>query len=223
MNHQNYLINKLFETSIGNLFIKKDLGKGKSGYSYLAELENQYYVLKLMHNEPCPYYRFGDNKVILEVDAYHDLSRCNIIMPELLDYNVERKYLVKEYIDGIVAAELIAGDKITESTLEQLFKIFRLAKNAGYNIDYFPSNFVIQDERLFYIDYECNPYIPDWDLINWGIYYWANSKGFREYLATGDILSINESPESGIPVKRPFEKKVSAWKNKYDNDSLFLH
>ena len=128
-------------------------------------------------------------------------------MPELLDYNVERKYLVKEYIDGIVAAELIAGDKITESTLEQLFKIFRLAKNAGYNIDYFSSNFVIQDDRLFYIDYECNPYIPDWDLINWGIYYWANSKGFREYLATGNILSINESPESGIPVKRPFEKK----------------
>ena len=223
MNRENYLINKLFETNIGTLLIKKLLGKGKSGYSYLAELENQYYVLKLMHNEPCPYYRFGDNKVILEVDAYHDLRKCNIIMPELLDYNVERKYLVKEYIDGIVAAELIAGYKITESTLEQLFKIFRLAKNAGYNIDYFPSNFVIQDDRLFYIDCERNPYTPEWDLPNWGIYYWANGKGFREYLTTGDILSINESPETGKPIKKPIEEKVSAWIKKYDNNSMFLH
>lgn len=223
MNKADYLINKLFETNLGNLLIKKVLGKGKSGYSYLAEFENQYYVLKLMHNEPCPYYRFGDNKVILEIDAYRTLRKCNIIMPELLDYNVERKYLVKEYIDGIVAAELIARDKITESTLEQLFKIHRLAKNAGYNIDYYPSNFVIQDERLFYIDYECNLYIPDWDLINWGIYYWANSKGFREYLATGDILSINESLETGKPIKKPIEEKVSGWKNKYDNNSMLLH
>lgn len=216
MNPENYLINKLFETNLGNLLIKEELGKGKSGYSYLAELENQFFVLKLMHNEPCPYYRFGDNKVVLEVDAYRDLSRCKIKMPELLDYNVERKYIVKDYIDGITAAELIAGNKITESTLEQLFKIYRLAKNAGYNIDYFPSNFVIQDERLFYIDYECNPYIPDWDLLNWGIYYWANAQGFKEFLTNGNILSINESPETGIPIKKPFEEKVSDWIKKYE-------
>ncbi len=27
------------------------------------------------------------------------------------------------------------------------------------NIDYFPTNFVVQNETLYYIDYECNDYM----------------------------------------------------------------
>lgn len=204
----NYLIDKTFETSIGNLIIKKELGKGKSGYSYLAKLDNQYYVLKLMHNEPCPYYQFGENKVILELNAYKELTRCGIQIPELLDYNPERKYIVKEFIDGIVASQLIAEDAVNDSIFEQLFEMFHKAKNKNINIDYFPTNFIWQNNQLFYIDYECNPYEPKWDLLNWGIYYWINNKGFKNYLSTGDILQINESVDSGIPVKKPLTKKV---------------
>ena len=34
----------------------KLLGKGKGGYSYLAESGNNRYVLKQIHHEPCDYY-----------------------------------------------------------------------------------------------------------------------------------------------------------------------
>ena len=27
------------------------------------------------------------------------------------------------------------------------------------NIDYFPTNFVVQEDKLYYIDYECNDYM----------------------------------------------------------------
>jgi TP53 regulating kinase and related kinases len=206
----NYLIGKIFETNIGDLLIKKELGKGKSGYSYLSTLNNQKYVLKLIHNEPCPYYHFCDNKVIMELNAYRKLKSSEIFIPELLDYDPGRKYIVKDYIDGIVASQFIAENKIKDSILEQLFKMFRLAKKMNLNIDYFPTNFVWQDNQLFYIDYECNPYMPEWDLLNWGIYYWANTKGFRDFLSTGDILYINESSDSGTPIKKPLYKKVKA-------------
>ena len=105
------LLNKTYQTSIGNLFIKKKLGEGKSGYSYLAEFENQYFVLKLMHNEPCHYYSFGDsNKVVLEVYAYHKLKKCGILLPELIAYDAVRNYLIKEFIEGYTASELIVRD-----------------------------------------------------------------------------------------------------------------
>ena len=39
--------------------IIKLLGKGKGGYSYLAESGNNRYVLKQIHHEPCDYYQFG--------------------------------------------------------------------------------------------------------------------------------------------------------------------
>ena len=47
-----------------------------------------------------------------------------------------------------------------------------LAKDKGLNIDYYPTNFVIQDGLLYYIDYECNQYMDEWSLENWGIKCW---------------------------------------------------
>ena len=35
--------------------IVKLLGHGKGGYSYLAEREGNFYVLKQIHHEPCEY------------------------------------------------------------------------------------------------------------------------------------------------------------------------
>ena len=42
--------------------IRKLLGKGKGGYSYLADDGSREYVLKQIHHEPCDYYQFG-NKI----------------------------------------------------------------------------------------------------------------------------------------------------------------
>jgi len=40
--------------------VKKLLGKGKGGYSYLVTDGAGEYVLKQIHHEPCEYYQFGD-------------------------------------------------------------------------------------------------------------------------------------------------------------------
>ena len=36
------------------------LGRGKGGYSYLAERDGHFYVVKQIHHEPCEYYTFGN-------------------------------------------------------------------------------------------------------------------------------------------------------------------
>lgn len=36
------------------------LGKGKGGYSYLAQGSEGPVVVKQIHHEPCSYYQFGD-------------------------------------------------------------------------------------------------------------------------------------------------------------------
>ena len=42
--------------------IRKLLGHGKGGYSYLVENAGKEFVLKQIHHEPCSYYTFG-NKI----------------------------------------------------------------------------------------------------------------------------------------------------------------
>ena len=44
---------------------------------------------------------------------------------------------------------------------------------AGLNIDHYPTNFVPCDGMLYYIDYECNTYMEQWDFEHWGIQYWT--------------------------------------------------
>jgi serine/threonine protein kinase len=194
------MIGHKYSTKIGALSVLKLLGKGKSGYSYLAEHYNRNYVLKLMHYEPCPYYSFGNsNKVTLEVNAYHKLREIGITIPKLIYHNAGENYLVKEYKDGITAMELIGRNKISNSILAQLFDMSLQARNNGINIDYFPSNFIVSNDRLVYIDYEFNPYSHEWNLENWGIHYWQNTFGMRKYLKTKDILFLNIDSNCGKP------------------------
>lgn len=64
--------------------IEKLLGKGKGGYSYLAERDGQRFVLKQIHHEPCDYYTFG-NKIEAECSDYRRLQEAGIRIPRMLD------------------------------------------------------------------------------------------------------------------------------------------
>ena len=56
------------------------------------------------------------------------------------------------------------------------------ARAAGLNIDYYPTNFVVHDGLLWYVDYECNDYSEQWDFEHWGIRYWSRMPEFEVYL-----------------------------------------
>lgn len=60
------------------------LGKGKGGYSYLAEKDGKQYVLKQIHHEPCDYYTFG-NKIESEKNDYAKL------VEELTRYEIDNE------------------------------------------------------------------------------------------------------------------------------------
>ena len=203
---------------IGELIVQKFLGKGKSGYSYQCEISNELLILKIMHDEESPYYHFASDKTSVEINAYKKLKELGITIPKLIESNLEKQYLIKEFIEGRTAAELIACNKINEKIIEQLFVMSYKTKTAKLNIDFFPTNFVIKKEELYYIDYEINTYCEEWNLENWGIYYWANSKGFAEFLKTHDAVSINRNIEKGIPFKIPFEEQVKEWIELYSKN-----
>jgi len=159
----------------------KLLGKGKGGYSYLAQLNDKQVVVKQIHHEPCDYYTF-DNKIEAERNDYERLKNAGIRIPEMLDIDSENERIVKEYIDGDTIFDLVKNGESVEIFLPQVREMAELAKAAGLNIDYFPTNFVIQDGLLWYIDYECNKYMEEWSFENWGVKYWSRSPEFEGYL-----------------------------------------
>ena len=77
-------------------------------------------------------------------------------MPAMLETDVENERILKEFIDGDTIYELILQDKMKPVYVEQLYKMCALLYAAHINIDYFPTNFVVHNEEIYYIDFECN-------------------------------------------------------------------
>ena len=163
-------------------YILRLLGKGKGGYSYLVTDGAAEYVCKQIHHEPCDYYTFGD-KLAAELGDYARLAALDLPLPRLLDVDREHERLLKEYIPGPTAAELVAQDALPRDCIAQVENMCRTLYAAGLNIDYFPTNFILHDGRLWYIDYECNPYDPQWDFAGWGIKYWSKTPEFLAWLS----------------------------------------
>lgn len=161
--------------------VVKLLGKGKGGYSYLAIDGKNKVVLKQIHHEPCDYYSFG-NKIEAELNDYQRLRRISISMPKLIDVDVRQERIVKEYIDGQTVFDMVMNDTLPLCCVEQIKQMCALLYPANTNIDYFPTNFVLQYGILFYIDYECNDYMPEWNFENWGIKYWSKTPEFLAYI-----------------------------------------
>ena len=157
------------------------LGKGKGGYSYLVKDEsNNLFVLKQIHHEPCSYYTFG-NKIEAEINDYKRLVETGIRLPKLIDVDIENERILKEFIDGLTIDQLVIEEKMKEEYLIQIKEMASQVNNKGLNIDYFPTNFVVRNDTLYYIDFECNTYMKQWDFENWGIKYWYKTKEFLEH------------------------------------------
>lgn len=159
--------------------IVKLLGKGKGGYSYLADDGVKKYVLKQIHHEPCDYYQFG-NKVEAEINDYNRLKEIGIRIPVMVAVDIKRERILKEFIDGDTIYELILQDRMKSSYVDQLHGMCELLYAAHTNIDYFPTNFVVSNEEVYYIYFECNEYMEEWNFENWGIKYWSKTPEFLE-------------------------------------------
>ena len=157
------------------------LGHGKGGYSYLAEADGRQVVVKQIHHEPCDYYNFG-NKIEAELRDYERLKAAGIRIPEMIAVDAEAERIVKEYINGDTIFDHVRDGISVEPYIAQVREMAAQAKAAGLNIDYFPTNFVVQDGLIWYVDYECNDYMEEWDFENWGTKYWSRTAEFEEYL-----------------------------------------
>ena len=203
-------------TAIGIITLEHLLGKGKSGHSWLATCGNGQVVFKRMHHEPCPFYDFGDrNKVEMEVAAYQYLQPFALNLPQLLCACPAEDYLLKSYVEGVVATHAVIDGTLGDDTLSALFQLARRCQDAQINLDWFPDNFVIRAGVLHYIDYEFNQYDRRWSWPQWGIYYWLNGSGMAAFKASGDAAHINAPAASGMPIREPFRQRANALIEKF--------
>lgn len=156
------------------------LGRGKGGYSHLVTRGGEQFVLKQIHHEPCDYYQFGD-KLQSETRDYARLSAIGVPLPKLLDVDEAQERILKEYIDGETVDRLVMADRLPSWCIPQMEALCMRLYAANTNIDYFPTNFIPMNGVLYYVDYECNDYMPQWDFQHWGVKYWTKTQEFMQH------------------------------------------
>lgn len=155
--------------------IIKLLGHGKGGYSYLVKNNSTYFVLKKIHHEPCSYYQFG-NKIEAELNDYERLLKTGIRIPKMVSFDKDEEIIIKEYIEGETIKTLVDKKENVQKYIDQLSEFLLLLFSHNLNIDYYPTNFIVNitNDLIYYIDYECNNYDPKRNFENWGKEYWIS-------------------------------------------------
>lgn len=117
-----------------------------------------------------------------ELSDYKRLKAVGIRMPKMLDADIENERILKEYIEGETVYDLVLNGRMKDAYTEQVKAMCAFLYPECINIDYFPTNFVVRKEELYYIDYECNDYMEEWNFENWGVKYWSKTPDFLEYV-----------------------------------------
>ena len=114
----------------------------------------------------------------------NDKKYIQALLDKFMDSNTSREEerILKEYIAGATVAELLRVGQMEPDWPEQVRAMCRRLYPAGLNIDYYPTNFVVQGDRLYYIDFECNDYMAEWDFEHWGVQYWSKTPAFLQYV-----------------------------------------
>lgn len=183
------------------------LGGGKAADSYLVKKNEHYYVLKKMHLKP--FINGHIFRVKDELESYNKLISLGLNMPELIDYDENNQYLIKAYIEGKNLAYLIKDNQIPVMLYHAFYIIIEKLESLGYTIDYFPTNFIVNENKLFYVDYEINPYQEMWDYKNWGVHFWFNTEGFKLYFPNQNMEKLSDPNTPELPIKEMTAPKVN--------------
>jgi tRNA A-37 threonylcarbamoyl transferase component Bud32 len=148
------------------------LRKGKSGYSYIvSNAEGRLFVAKFIHEESMNGQASNDT-FTEEINAYAFLKQLGVSVPELIAYDLEQEIIIKQFIQGPTILELIQQGMMDPLFISKMKDFADFLKNKNINIDYHPSNFIIRDGFIYYLDYEYTVYQKEYDFDTYGMSMW---------------------------------------------------
>lgn len=106
------------------------------------------------------------------------------------------------YIAGTLIIDLVVEQGLDDRHFRPILAMAEQLQRAGWHIDYYPANFVLNEQGLHYIDYEAHPYSARVGLCSLGAST-GSIAGIRRFRETGDPIHINK-PGQPKPWDEPF-------------------
>lgn len=143
-------------TNLGVLTLDAPINYGGTASCYRARCAGRWLVLELVDEKGQLDDRAVADEVRRRVRAYAALLASGVPVPRLLDHDVSRGYLVKEYLAGANVGETLTRDRLGSGVVDQFGALTRLVKRHGLTIDWSPANFLVVNGALHYTPYEAS-------------------------------------------------------------------
>lgn len=153
--------------------ILRSFGHRKDGYLYLVSQGDDMFLLK----------EFTNNSIEKIVKDYNFLKKLGIPMPKLIDVDISKGILVKEFLDGESAYSYLQRGELEETYLDQLRNIAILVENHKVCLDYFPTHYFCANKILYYTHYSCEECTEDTKFEKCANKYWIGKQDLWKTLA----------------------------------------
>ena len=179
----------LNELGFPSLYVKCHSYEKQETEYRLRGKERRHHGMELHTINSCKVFDQDTAKLVKNRDRCHSPEDIYLLpnKPFLRPVIYEEDYCgtekqVKEYIEGDTIYDRVKANLSVAEYLPQIREMAANAQSSGLNIDYFPTNFVVRNGLIYYVDYECNSYMEEWNFENWGIKYWSRTPEFEDYL-----------------------------------------
>ena len=115
------------------------------------------------------------------------IKNAGIKAPKLFWIDKKAGYIVREYLTGESAMELISKENIPEEIYKQLFINEYLAKVNKMTLNYEPDKWIIKDNTLYYMLPQFIEYNEEKDLVKKYLRLWFPTKELAQYLANNNL------------------------------------
>ena len=163
--------------------------------SYLLRVKNGeqvYFVYDFSHNIDA----FLDFKF-----AYKRLKNAGVTIPKVITIDKKTARAVVEEVNGDTVFDLLRQKDLDEKIIEQAFILNYKARINRLRLDFNPTSFIFDGEKLYYTPFTFTEYIRDEDFTQKEIRLWFYTTEFKNLLI-----------EKGLPIDK------SRMKNEYERN-----
>ncbi|MEE1296408.1 MAG: protein kinase [Bifidobacterium sp.] len=136
---------------------------------------------------PGKLHRVGEH-VREDITDYRRLCELGVRVPAMLDVDIENERILKESVSGPTVLELVMTGQMQDTYLDQVRAAADRLTRKHIGIDWFPANFVVHDEKLYYVDYQCDDYDESRDFEHVGMPYWTKGQLLEDYVKAHPVI-----------------------------------
>lgn len=141
--------------------------------SYKVERKGKIYFLKKFEGDKEGFETTIKNQEIIK--------NCGITVPKIYLWDKNSMIFVTDYIEGKNCFDELCEKDLDEGVIECIFNTYWYCKKNRYAVDFDPSNFIYNNDKLYYIPFKVSNFDSKRDFLTRDLPFWFFTKDFVNF------------------------------------------